>query len=72
MLLLYATAELEELTCKLYGSKTKDINELRYATFCAKFEKIESHKLQPCRDSLKTHILRANYQGFAWSRCPEQ
>ena len=66
-------AELEEFKCKFYGSKTiKDINELRYAIFRAKHGKIESHKLPSCQDSLKNHILRANYQCFLWRKCLEQ
>ena len=65
--------ELEEFTCKLYGSKIiKDINELRYAIFCAKRGKIESHKLPPCQDSLKQYTLRVNYQCFIWRKCLEQ
>ena len=65
-------AELEEFICKLYDSKTKDINELRYAIFCTKLGKIEPHKLPTYRDSLKNHILRANYQCFKWRKCLKQ
>ena len=58
---------------KFCGSKTiKDINELRYAIFCAKRGKIELHKLPPSRDSLKNHILRACYQCFIWGKCLEK
>ena len=65
-------AELEEFTCKSYGSKTiKDINELRYAIFCAKRGKIELRKLLPCRDYLK-HILCVSYQCFIRRKCLEQ
>ena len=36
-------AELEEFTCKFNDSKTiKDINQLRYAIFCAKREDYEN------------------------------
>ena len=45
---------------------------MRYAIFCAKLGKIESQKLPPCRDSLKNHIHRANYQCFIWRKCLEQ
>ena len=39
----------EAFTCSLYGSKTiTDINQLRYAMFCAKRGKIESHQLPLC------------------------
>ena len=58
---------------QIQGSKTiKDTNELCCAIICAKRGKIESHKLPPCRDSLKNHILRANYQCFIWRKCLEQ
>ena len=50
----------------------KDINELHYAKFCAKPDKIESHQLPPCRDSLQKHIRRVNYQSFVWKQCLEQ
>ena len=50
----------------------KDINQLRYAMFCAKRGKIESHQLPPCRDSVQNHIRRANYQCFVWKQCLEQ
>ena len=45
---------------------------MRYAIFCAKHGKIDSHKLPPCRDSLQNHILRANYQCLIWRKCLEQ
>ena len=65
--------QLEEFTCALYGCKTvKDVNEARYAMFCAKRGTIESHQLPPCRDSLHNHIRRANYQCFIWRLCLEQ
>ena len=62
--------KLEEFTCTLYGSKSlKIFNELRYALFCAKRGKIESHQMPPCRDCLQKHTLRANYQTFIWRSC---
>ena len=62
-----------EFTCALYGCKTvKDVNEARYAMFCAKRGTIESHQLPPCGDSLHNHIRRANYQCFTWRLCLEQ
>ena len=54
------------VTCSLYGSKTvtcskriTDINQLRYAMFCAKRGKIESYQLPPSRYSLRKHARRA-------------
>ena len=43
---------------------------MRYAIFCAKRGKIESHKLPPCRD--KNYIFHANYQCFVWRKCLQQ
>ena len=65
--------QLEAFTCALYGSAcVQSINQLRYALFSAKRGKIESHQLPPCRDSLKNHARRANYQALVWKRCLEQ
>ena len=36
--------------------------------FCAKKGAIERFLLPPCSDSLKKHILRANYQSAIWMR----
>ena len=62
--------ELEVFTCHLYGGKgITDVNELRYAMFCAKKSELESHQLPPCRHCLFKHILRANYQALVWKSC---
>ena len=54
---------LEEFTCLFYGSKTlSDINELRYELFCSRKGKIDSSLLPPCRNTLRKHIDRVNYQ----------
>ena len=60
--------KLEAFVCALYGAKkgTSDVNELRYALFCAKKGEAESHQLPPCRDCLKKHCQRANYQAAVW------
>ena len=65
-------AALQEITCQMYSSKSRNtnINEMRYALFCAK-KGIESCQLPPCSDSLRKHWLRANYQGAIWRRCLE-
>ena len=62
--------ELEEFTCLLYSAKSKNtsINDLRYQLFCAKKGAIESFQLPPCKDTLKKHIIRANYQAAIWRR----
>ena len=63
---------LEEFVCALYGSRhVTDVNDLRYAMFCAKRGKIESHQLPPCRDTLQKHSKRANYQALIWRKCLE-
>ncbi len=66
--------KLEAFTCLLYAPKASSmkINDLRYHLFCAKKGEIESHQLPPCRDCLKKHALRANYQAAIWKRCLEQ
>ena len=63
---------LETFTCTLYGAPgIKDINRCRYKLFCAKNGEIESSQLPPCKDTLRKHILRANYQAAVWRRCLE-
>jgi len=54
--------------CALYGAKkgTSDVYELRYAIFCAKKGEAESHQLPSCRDCIKKHCQRANYQAAVW------
>ncbi|CAM4534943.1 unnamed protein product [Leuciscus chuanchicus] len=66
--------KLEAFTCVLYAPKasTTMINKLRYHLFCAKKGEIESHQLPPCKDSLRQHTLRANYQAGIWKRCLEK
>jgi len=45
---------------------TSDVNELRYALFCAKKGEAESHQLPPCRDCLEKHYQLPNYQAAIW------
>ena len=54
------------------GKNCDDVNALRYALFCVKKGKIKSYQLPPCKDSLKKHIHRANYQAYIWRSCFEQ
>ena len=62
--------ELEKFTCLHYYSNTKvtSVNDLRYQLYCAKKGDVESSQLPPCRDCLRKHILRANYQYAIWRR----
>lgn len=56
---------LEKFTCSMYmsvGNTTGCVNDARYKLFCAKNGEVESHQLPPCQDSIRKHILRANYQ----------
>lgn len=57
--------QLEKLTCSMYmsvGNETGRVNDARYKLFCAKNGEVESHQLPPCKDCLRKHILRSNYQ----------
>lgn len=69
---------LEHFTCLLYrGSATKDINKLRHEKFVERFSVkqgkllssysgVDMSLLPPCRESLKMHVRRANYQALIW------
>ena len=59
---------LEKFVCCWYitGSNVSSINKLRYDLFCIKQGEIESHNLPPCKDCLKKHAQRANYQTSLW------
>ena len=50
------------MTCSFYstGANASDVNDLRYNLSFAK--EIESHQLPPCKDCLRKHTMRANYQ----------
>ena len=58
--------ECERFACRLYGSSQSDINECRYFMFCTK--NCLSQSLPPCKDALKNHTKRANYQAGIWRR----
>ena len=63
--------ELESFVCLLYLSQTtecSDINECRYMMFCGKKGEADSSQLPPCHDTLRQHVLRANYQAAIWRR----
>ena len=58
-------------------STTKDVNVLHHAKFAERFAPspgkvlssyngVETSLLPPCRDALKMHIRRANYQALIW------
>lgn len=59
----------ERLVCAIYGYDSDDVNEVRYALFCAKAA--ESSQLPPTRDALRLHVRRANYQAGIWQRALE-
>lgn len=60
--------KLEAFVCDIYGAKkgVSDVNQCRYAVFCAKKGEAESYQLPPCQDSLRKHCNRANYQAAVW------
>ena len=66
----------------MYGSKLGDINSLRYEKFIDRFsakpgEVLTSYNgvdvslLPPCRESLKMHMRRANYQVPTWKKADQ-
>jgi hypothetical protein len=63
--------DLEKFTCHLYGARDglDDINECRYRIFCTRKGTVEPHHLPPCRDALRKHIARTNYQTAIWRNC---
>ena len=60
--------KLEAFVWALYGAKkgTSDVNELCYALFCAKKGEAQLQQLPLCRECLKKHCQRANYQATVW------
>ena len=63
---------LEEYTCFLYGSNSKNINKLRFQKFIQKYEREERYVdlalLPPCRNSLLLHTQRANRPAYLMKR----
>ena len=58
------------MTCSFYssGANVSDVNDLRYNLFFAKNGEIESYQLLPCKNCLRKHTMRANYQACIWRR----
>ena len=58
----YAFVSCKRFVCRVYDSKTstEDLNVLRYSMFTKSHT--SSDKLPPTEDSLKQHIMRADYQ----------
>ncbi len=55
----------ETFVCQvIYGSKSSDVNALRYQLFCRKGNTNEA--LPPTLDSLQHHLKRGNYQTLVW------
>ena len=74
--------DLEKFTCLMYGSKLGDINSLRYEKFIERFSAkpgevltsyngVDMSLLPPCRESLKMHVRRANYQALIWKKADQ-
>ena len=61
---------IEKVTCSFYssGANSSDVNDFRYNLFFAKNEEIEFYQLPPCKDCLRKHTMRANYQACIWRR----
>ena len=61
---------LEEFTCAMYAHRAKitTVNALRYEMFRSKNGDVSSGQLPPCKDALKQHAKRANYQAAIWRR----
>ena len=55
---------LESFVCTLYSvdNGTQDVNECRYAVFCAKKCVAVTHQLPPNMDCCQKHFQSANYQ----------
>ena len=71
--------DLEKFTCLMYGSKSADISYLRRDKFIERFstkpgmvltsyDGVDISLLPPCRESLRMHIQRANYQTLIWKK----
>ena len=57
--------ECERFVCHLYGLPTcTSVNEARYELFRMKCP--EAQQMLPTQDALRQHVLRSNYQCFAW------
>ena len=65
---VHGTAAVHLRTMYAPNSGTDDVNLLRYRLFCAKKGDIDSRLLPPCKDTLRKHCQRANYQAAVWRR----
>ena len=62
---------IEEIVSQMYGkSGILEVDECRYSLFASK--QSQSHCIPLCRDALKWHTFRANYQTAIWRRALEQ
>ena len=61
---------IQSFTCSMYclNSTAKEFNTLSYEMFRAKKCDFSSGQLPPCKDSLKQHTYRANYQTAIWRK----
>ena len=67
---------LETFVCHMYGKVVNEaqqcgINHLRYSIYCQRGGKIPIEMLPPCRDVLKQHVMRSNYQTYVWRKSLE-
>jgi 5'-3' exonuclease len=63
--------EVQKYVCHLYGqADCIDVNTARYNLF--RLGKHSDELLPPTKDSLKKHVMRANYQAAVWRRSLEQ
>ena len=53
-------SQLEKFVCRIYNSQDSSVDRARYQLFCT--NAFNEKRLPPTSDSLKLHILRANYQ----------
>ena len=54
-----------ELTvCQMYNVKSDSVNAARYELFCLN----AGQSMPPCREALKQHLARANYQAAIWKK----
>ena len=72
-------SQLESFVCAMYSSKITDVNSLRYFLFESRYtttlpsgkltaetSAIDLSLIPPCRESLRKHAMRANYQTAVW------
>ena len=60
--------KIEKSFCHLYGMPDKtNINETRHRKFFME-NTPEPHQLPPTKDELTQHIIRTNYEAYAWKR----